>query len=241
MQIALGTICIIFSAMKNIPEYEEWEKGKKNKKIAPNSGIFSENRRITNRDRSQKTSVNTDKEIIEAVKGGGSKGQSLMVSRYGQQVFAMVVRQVGDAMDAEELTQDTFLRAFSHISSYDPQRASLGTWLCRIAYRLTLDFLKRRRPQIVSIEDTEVWQTDISEEQLAAGLSTGSEERIRQLELLMDDLPPDDRLLLTLYYFENRPLNECAFIIDTTAHALANRLYRIRRKLFKQLQTYDKP
>ena len=164
-----------------------------------------------------------------------------MVSRYGQQVFAMVVRQVGDAMDAEELTQDTFLRAFSHISSYDPQRASLGTWLCRIAYRLTLDFLKRRRPQIVSIEDTEVWQTDIGEEQLAAGLSTGSEARIRQLELLMDDLPPDDRLLLTLYYFENRSLNECAFIIDTTAHALANRLYRIRRKLFKQLQTYDKP
>ena len=184
--------------------------------------------------------MNTDKEIIEAVKSGGSKGQSLMVSRYGQQVFAMIVRQVGDAMDAEELTQDTFLRAFSHISSYDPSRASLGTWLCRIAYRLTLDFLKRRRPQIVSIEDTEVWQTDISEEQLAAGLSTGSEERIRRLELLMDDLPPDDRLLLTLYYFENRPLDECAFIIDTTAHALANRLYRIRRKLFKQLQKYDK-
>ncbi len=185
--------------------------------------------------------MKTDQEIIEAIKGGGCKGQSLMVSRYGQQVFAMVVRQVGDAMDAEELTQDTFLRAFSHISSYDPQRASLGTWLCRIAYRLTLDFLKRRRPQIVSIEDTEVWQTDIGEVQLAAGLSTGSEERIRRLELLMDDLPPDDRLLLTLYYFENRTLDECAFIIDATAHALANRLYRIRRKLFKQLQKYDKP
>jgi len=184
--------------------------------------------------------VKTDQEIIEAIKGGGSKGQSLMVSRYGQQVFAMVVRQVGDAMDAEELTQDTFLRAFSHIGSYDPNRASLGTWLCRIAYRLTLDFLKRRRPQIVSIEDTEVWQTDIGEEQLAAELSTGNEERIRRLELLMDDLPPDDRLLLTLYYFENRPLDECAFIIDATAHALANRLYRIRRKLFKQLQKYDK-
>ena len=159
-----------------------------------------------------------------------------MVGRYGQQVFAMIVRQVGNAMDAEELTQDTFLRAFSHIGSYDPSRASLGTWLCRIAYRLTLDFLKRRRPLIVSIEDTEVWQTDIGEEQLAAELSTGSEERIRRLELLMDDLPPDESLLLTLYYFENRPLDECAFIMDATPHALANRLYRIRRKLFKQLQ-----
>ena len=81
-----------------------------------------------------------------------------------------------------------------------------------------------------------VWQTDISDEQIEAELSTGSEERIQRLMLLMDDLPPDERLLLTLHYFENRQLDECAYIMDTTAHALANRLYRIRRKLYKQLQ-----
>ena len=163
-------------------------------------------------------------------------GQDLMVGRYGQEVFAMIVRQATDVMDAQELTQDTFLRAFDHIDSYDPHKASLSTWLCRIAYRLTLDFLKRRRPMIVPIEDSQVWQTDISDEQLEAELSTGREERIQRLEQLMDDLLPDERLLLTLYYFENRPLDECAFIMDATSHALANRLYRIRKKLYKQLQ-----
>lgn len=148
----------------------------------------------------------------------------------------MIVRQVSNEQDAEELTQDTFLRAFSHIESYDPQRASLSTWLCRIAYRLTLDFLKRRRPFVVSMEDTEVWQTDISDEQLEAELSTGNEERIQRLELLIDDLPPDERMLLMLHYFENRSLDECSYIMDATPHALANRLYRIRKKLYKQLQ-----
>ena len=93
----------------------------------------------------------------------------------------MIVRQVSDVMDAEELAQDTFLKAFSHIDSYDPNKASLSTWLCRIAYRLTLDFLKRRRPPIVSIEDSEVWQTDISDEQLESELSSGREERILRL------------------------------------------------------------
>ena len=180
--------------------------------------------------------METDDQIVEAVKDGQRKGQSLMVGRYGQEVFAMIARMVDDVMDAEELTQDTFLRAFSSIGSYDPQRASLGTWLCCIAYRLTLDFLKRRRPLIIPIENNEVWQTDISDEQIEAKLSTGNEERIRQLELLMDDLPPDERLLLTLYYYENRPLDECAFIMDATPSALANRLYRIRKKLYKQLQ-----
>ena len=180
--------------------------------------------------------MNTDEQIVEAVKGGGTRGQSLMVSRYCQQVFAMIARQVGDAMDAEELTQDTFLRAFSHIGSYDPQRASLATWLSRIAYRLTLDFLKRRRQFTVSIEDTEVWQTDITDEQLEAELSTGNEERIQRLELLIDDLPSNERLLLTLHYFENRTLDECSYIMDATPRALANRLYRIRKKLYKQLK-----
>lgn len=180
--------------------------------------------------------MKTDEQIVEAVKGGRRKGQDLMVGRYGQAVFAMIARLTSDVMDAEELTQDTFLRAFDHIDSYDPQRASLATWLCRIAYRLTLDFLKRRRSLIVSIEDSEAWETNISDEQLEAELSTGREERIQRLEQLMDDLPPDERLLLTLHYFENRPLDECAFIMDATSHALANRLYRIRKKLYKQLQ-----
>lgn len=174
--------------------------------------------------------------MVEAVKGGRRKGQDLMVGRYGQEVFAMIVRQVTDVMDAQELTQDTFMRAFDHIDSYDPHKASLSTWLCRIAYRLMLDFLKRRRPMIIPIEESQVWQTDISDEQLEVELSTGREERIQRLEQLMDDLLPDERLLLTLHYFENRPLDECAFIMDATSHALANRLYRIRKKLYKQLQ-----
>ena len=180
--------------------------------------------------------MKTDTQIVEAVKSGRREGQDLMFGRYAQEVFAMIIRQVSNEQDAEELTQDTFIRAFNHIGSYDPERASLATWLCRIAYRLILDFLKRRRPFVVSMEDSEVWQTDISDEQLEAELSTGNEERIQKLELLIDDLPPDERMLLMLHYFENRSLDECSFIMDATPHALANRLYRIRKKLYKQLQ-----
>jgi RNA polymerase sigma-70 factor (ECF subfamily) len=120
----------------------------------------------------------TEKNIVEAVRRGRREGQTEMVGRYAQRIFAMVVRQVPDVMDAQELTQDTFVRAFDHIDSYDPQRASLSTYLCRIAYRLTLDFLKRRRPLTVSMEDSEAWQTDISDKELEAELSTGREERI---------------------------------------------------------------
>ena len=178
----------------------------------------------------------TETEIVELVRHGRHEGQTEMVGRFAERVFAMIVRQVTDVMDAQELTQDTFLRAFSHIDSYDVRKASLSTWLCRIAYRLTLDFLKRRRPQIVSIEDTQVWQTDISDEELEAELSTGREERIGLLMEVVDELSADERMLLTLYYFEDRPLTEIAYITGIDAKALANRLYRTRKKLYKKLQ-----
>jgi RNA polymerase sigma-70 factor (ECF subfamily) len=158
-----------------------------------------------------------------------------MVGRYARLVFAIIVRLVPNEMDAQELTQDTFLRAFRHIGSYDADIASLSTWLCRIAYRLTLDFLKRRQPVVVSMEDSEVWQTDISNALLEAELSTGREERIRQLEVLIDELPVDERMLINLYYFENCPLVEIGYIMDVNAGALANRLHRIRKKLYRKL------
>ena len=178
----------------------------------------------------------TETAIVEAVRKGRREGQTEMVSRYAERVFAMIVRQVPDVMDAQELMQDAFMRAFDHIDSYDPHKASLSTWLCRIAYRLTLDFLKRRRPMIVSLENTKVWQTDISDEVLEAELSTGREERIERLQEVIDDLPDDERMLLTLYYFEDRPLTEITYITGIDAKPLANRLYRTRKKLFQKLR-----
>ena len=173
----------------------------------------------------------TETELVEAVRQGRREGQTEMVSRYAERVFAMIARQVPDMMDAQELTQDTFLRAFSHIDSYNPHKASLSTWLCRIAYHLTLDHLRRRRPVIVAMEDN----TDISDEELEAELSTGREERIEQLMEVIDELPDDERMLLTLYYFEDRPLTEITYITGIEPAALAKRLYRTRKKLYRKL------
>ena len=125
----------------------------------------------------------------------------------------MIVRQVSDVMDAEELAQDTFIRAFSHIDHYDPQKASLSTWLCRIAYRLTLDFLKRRRPLIVPIEDSEVWQTDISDEQLE---STVCDHCGRSIRLAKEPTPGFKYSfivgLLSIYL----PMQVCLYVFHTT-------------------------
>jgi RNA polymerase sigma-70 factor (ECF subfamily) len=83
-------------------------------------------------------------------------------------------------------------------------------------------------------------QKDISDEELEAELSTGREERIEQLMQMVDDLPADERMLLTLYYFEDRPLTEIAYIMGVEAGVLANRLYRMRKKLYKKLKDEER-
>lgn len=183
----------------------------------------------------QNTSAQTESEIVALVRDGRREGYEAILCRYADRVFAMIVKLVPNVMDAQELTQDVFLRAFDRINSYDPQRSSLSTWLCRIAYRRALDFLKRNHPQILSLEDNQVWQTDISDEQLEAELSTNREERIKLLERLIDELPTDERTLLTLYYYDGYPLTEIAYIMCIDAKVLANRLYRTRKKLYIKL------
>lgn len=89
---------------------------------------------------------------------------------------------------------------------------------------------------MIYIEDSKERQADISDQELEAELSTGREERIGQLEAMIDKLPDEERMLLTLYYFEDRPLTEIAYITGIDAKVLAKRLYRTRKKLYKQLK-----
>jgi RNA polymerase sigma-70 factor (ECF subfamily) len=183
----------------------------------------------------------TEAEIVEAVRRGRREGQTEMVGRFAKRVFAMIVKQVADEMDAEELMQDTFLRAFDCIDSYNPQRSSLSTWLCCIAYRLTLDYLKRRRTINLTMEsDMDVcerlWVGELSSVMEEPDLCTGREERIQRLEKLMEGLADEERLLLTLYYYDDRPLTEIAYIVGTDAKVLAKRLYRLRKKLCRRMK-----
>ena len=78
--------------------------------------------------------------------------------------------------------------------------------------------------------------TDIPAAEIDEELSTGQEERIALMEEAIGDLPPDEQLLLHLYYYEDRPLREIAYIMDAEANALATRLHRIRKKLLKQIK-----
>jgi len=151
-----------------------------------------------------------------------------LVRQHAPQVLDFTARLLTDRREAEEVAQDAFVKAFRQLSSFRGESSFL-TWVQRIAYHEAIDHLRRRRPFTTDISNVAA-MTDEPD------LSTGREERIMLLEEAVDELPPDDQLLLHLYYYEDRPLRDIAYIMEAEPNTLSGRLYRIRKRLMTMIK-----
>lgn len=176
---------------------------------------------------SRDVQTQSERQRIGRILDGKREEYAWFVNTYSQQVLDFTSRIVYDSEDAKEVAQDAFVKAFRSLSSFGFQ-SSFYTWLCRIAYHESLNRLCRQQIHYVDISDIPI--TDEEE------LSTGREERIALMEEAMDDLQPNERLLLHLYYYEDRPLREIAYIMDAEANTLSARLHRIRKKLLQMIK-----
>ena len=151
-----------------------------------------------------------------------------LVQQHAPQVLDFTTRLLSDRREAEEVAQDAFVKTFRQLSSFRGD-SSFVTWVQRIAYHEAIDHLRQRAPYTVDISEVAAISDD--EE-----LSTGREERILLMEETIDELPPDDQLLLHLYYYEDQPLRDIAYIMDAEPNALAQRLHRIRKRLLRMIK-----
>ena len=168
-----------------------------------------------------------ERQRIKRILDGKREEYAWFVNTYSQQVFNFTSRMLPYAEDVKEVAQDAFVKAFRSLDTFNYQ-SSFCTWVCRIAYRESLNRLKRQQPHYIDIDNLPA----IADEEL----STGREERIAMMEEAIDDLPPDERMLIHLYYYEDRPLRDIAYIMDVEPNALATRLHRIRKKLLRMIK-----
>ena len=178
----------------------------------------------------EKTSNVNERQRIKRILEGRSEEFAYFVNTYAQAVVDFTSRLVHSTADAEDLAQDSFVKAFHNLSSFRGQ-SSFQTWVCRIAYHEALNHLRHIQPQYVDIDEVPMAEAALDEE-----LSTGSEERIAMMEEAVGDLPAEEQLLLHLYYYEDRPLREIAYIVDAEPANLSLRLHRIRKKLLRMIK-----
>ena len=152
----------------------------------------------------------------------------LLVRQHAAAVIDLTARLLPDRLEAEEVAQDAFVKAFQHLASFQGTSSFL-TWVQRIAYHEALDHLRRRQPHMVDISEIKAEPED-------EDFSTGREERIQLMEEAVDHLPADDQLLLHLYYYNDQPLREIAYIMNAEPNTLSQRLRRIRKRLMVMIE-----
>ncbi len=153
-----------------------------------------------------------------------------IVRRYSQQILDFATRMITNREDAEDVAQNVFVKAFRKFDTFQG-RAAFSTWLTRIAYNESINIIKSRKHN--NLDYTSIDDCEISDDEL----STGNEERIQLLEQAIDLLPPDEKMLVHLYYYEDKPIKEIAYVMDSDANTLGVRLHRIRKKLAKTIDT----
>ena len=182
----------------------------------------------------------TETDLIEGLRKQSPKAQQQTIDRYGREVFAQVVRLVAVTENAEEVYQDVFMKVFSNIGQHDAERASLRTWISRITYNEAVSFLRRKRMPVVYFEDRSHEADKLSDAEVDETLGHANVETVQLIRAALKHLPPEERALVTMFYYEERSLKEIADITESIPTTVASRLSRTRKKLcriIKMLQS----
>ena len=182
----------------------------------------------------------TETDLIAGLRKQSPKAQQETIDRYGREVFAQVVRLVTVTENAEEVYQDVFMKVFSNIGQHDAGRASLRTWISRIAYNEAISFLRRKRMPVVYFEDRSHEADKLSDAEVDETLGHANAETVQLIRAALKHLPPEERALVTMFYYEERSLKEIADITESIPTTVASRLSRTRKKLcriIKMLQS----
>ena len=174
--------------------------------------------------------------IIKEILHGNTALYEYFLDRYGQQVFVLVDRIVSCQEDAEELTQDVFLKAFQQLSSFKAE-SSFSTWIYRIATNLAISAVRKKRNDVLRLDDSVF--ANLTDTQVDEALEDNSEEQMERLQQAMNQLEADERALITLYYLEEKPLAEVAFILGMTEGNAKVKLHRIRKKLYVLIKNQE--
>lgn len=174
----------------------------------------------------------SDREIVQRVRAGDRDGFGELVSRYQARLFGLVLMMVRRRQAAEDVTQDTFVRAFTHLDQYDASRP-LYPWLAAIAVRLAQNSL-RDHARLAGRESISAQEQPRGIE--AEGLDEiVADERRHQLWTAVAALSSGERTVVLLHYRDEMTVGDIAQVLGVTCGTVKTLLFRARRHLRERL------
>ena len=175
----------------------------------------------------------TDIHLIQELRKHSSKAQQMTLERYGNVVFAQVARLIPGLENAEEVYQDVFIKVFKNIKMYDETKSSLKTWITRIAYNESISFLRHKSLPVIYYEDHEGEADKLSDTEVEETFGHPNPETVQLIRAALRHLPPDERAIITMFYYEEMSLKDIAYVTESIPTTVASKLSRTRKKLYK--------
>jgi len=174
---------------------------------------------------------NQDENIyIKRILEGETNLFSYFAERYSRSIHSLIIRIIPSKEDAEELTQDTFLKAFRKLDTFKGE-CSFSTWLFRIAYNTAISATRKKRIILPIIDDAML--EGLTGELIDTFFEDDEDEiRLQKLEAAISKLTVEEKTLITLFYTDNKPVAEIADLLELTTDNVKVRLYRVRKKLY---------
>jgi len=168
--------------------------------------------------------------LIQA-QNGDSQAFTSIVETYERPVFNLCCRMLGNVQDAEDAAQETFVRAYQSLKRYDNSRA-FSTWLLSIAAHYCIDQIRKRRVQIVSME--ELPAPDLPEPSPGVEANLGLKEEQQKIRAVLEILDSTDRAAVVMYYWYDFSYDEICQALSLSLGALKSRLHRARRAMAEE-------
>lgn len=182
--------------------------------------------------------------VQQAVQHADQRAYAILMDRYRDPVFTMMYKMVHNREDADDLVLEAFGKAFRRLESYTPNFA-FSTWLFKIAINNCIDFIRKRRLNLLSIDDsiTSNGKQDFSGNIRAAVLDPEEryiqQQRIKLMQKVMGKLTPKYRLMLEMRYFEELSYQEIANELEIPLGTVKAQLFRAKELLYGLLRESD--
>lgn len=177
---------------------------------------------------------------LNKAKKGDRRAFGHLMEAYQRPVFNMAYRMLGERGEAEEATQEVFIRVFTRLETYDPSR-KFSTWILSITSNYCIDLLRKRRIQLLSIDEPLPAHPALMSDKMDTPEAHASRsEQKEMVQQLIETLPAEYREAVILRYWYDHSYTDIAEAQNASVGAIKSRLFRARKMLAQAAVEMDK-
>ena len=173
--------------------------------------------------------TNKEQELISEIHAGNTRAFSDLVDDYKNLVFTLAIRMLGNREEAEEVSQDVFIKVYKSLPNFKGD-SKISTWIYRIAYNTCLDRIKKIKKKRMHTDLDHIDQIAYADLDTAFDKMVQA-ERSQMIDRCLSKLSAEDAGVLTLFYLEEKNLQEMEETTKLPINTLKVRLFRARKRL----------